>query len=637
MFNETEKCAFTSSHRRCSLRNDKPSNTNKTTKTKFIIIVILALCSVSVCKADAEEKPFKQILVLHSYSLDTEWTRDVMEGIRSVLPKYHGSIRLDVEYMDTRRVNDRQHYENLLALYKHKAEHNSYDIVITVNSNALDFLLEHRDLYPDTPIVFCGVMENQAAELEKHRFLTGATQKKMLLPTIEIALKLHPSAEQVVLISYVRNPEKVPVMREYTNKARRRFGKRVKIIRRWLVEPSVEKLIKAIDGLDKKTIVIFTGLFKDKKGNRYIFRDAHDIILKHCKAPIYVLSKRWFGYGPIVGGKVNSGFHQGQAAAEMTLQILNGEKPENIPIMHGGLDKYIFDYVHLKRFGISKAQLPEASIVINEPQSFYYMYRGRIWAVAAIISTLSMMVVALSVNTIRRKKAEQKMLHYQTQLKSLASQLSLIEERERSRIAAELHDRIGQSLVISKISLQSLLQSSSVKEQNKRLKEACRLFDKIIQDTRSLTTELSSPVLRELGLEAAVAEWLTEQVENKYNITTEFETDGKQKPLSKDIATLLFRNVRELLINVVKHSRANKVKVSIRRSDNQIQVGVEDNGIGFELADVSSVAIETHGFGLFSIRERLEQIGGHFEIKSRPGQGTVATIMAPLKNNGSEH
>ena len=89
--------------------------------------------------------------------------------------------------------------------------------------------------------------------------------------------------------------------------------------------------------------------------------------------------------------------------------------------------------------------------------------------------------------------------------------------------------------------------------------------------------------------------------------------------------------MRELLVNVVKHAQARKVKVSIRRVDSEINIGVEDNGVGFDLTEVASIATKTGGFGLFSIRERLEQLGGRLEIKSGPGRGCKVTVKAPLK------
>jgi len=231
-----------------------------------------------------------------------------------------------------------------------------------------------------------------------------------------------------------------------------------------------------------------------------------------------------------------------------------------------------------------------------------------------------------------RKQAEQKFLEDQAQLKSLASQLSLTEERERHHIATELHDRIGQSLVISKIKLDELRESAASRELTEALHEVCNCLGQVIQDTRMLTFDLSFPILYELGFEAAVAEWLAEQIREKHGIETEFEDDGKPKPLDDDIRVILFRNVRELLINVVKHANAQNVRVSIRKVGERICVTVEDDGVGFDPAEAASMAAERATFGLFSIRERLEQLEGYLEIESGSGRGSRITMTAPLKH-----
>ena len=229
-----------------------------------------------------------------------------------------------------------------------------------------------------------------------------------------------------------------------------------------------------------------------------------------------------------------------------------------------------------------------------------------------------------------RKEAEAKLFEHQQQLKSLSSELLLAEERERRRIAIELHDRISQSLVISKIKLDSLGESITSKDTGKVLKEVCDSLRQTIQDTRSLTFDLSSPILYELGFEMAVSEWLTEQIEKKNGIATKFRDDGKNKALDNDISVLLFRTVRELLINVIKHAKAKHVTVSTRKVDNEIEVSVEDDGVGFNPPEVMSIPARIGRFGLFSIRERLEYLGGRIEIESGTGEGCKITVAAPL-------
>jgi len=235
----------------------------------------------------------------------------------------------------------------------------------------------------------------------------------------------------------------------------------------------------------------------------------------------------------------------------------------------------------------------------------------------------------------QRKLVEQALLEQRAELKSLASELSLAEERERRRIAVDLHDQIGQSLVFSKIKLKQLGQKVSENGIKKALDDICRMISEAIVRTRTLTFDLSSPILYELGFKEAVAELLQEQVENKHGIQVDFTDDGAPKSLDDDVRVLLFRDVRELLINVVKHAEAKNVCVSLRQVDSEIEIVVEDDGIGFVVSE-DVMSARAGAFGLFSIRERLERCGGRIEIDSEPGKGTSVTIRAPLKRDGDK-
>jgi PAS domain S-box-containing protein len=229
-----------------------------------------------------------------------------------------------------------------------------------------------------------------------------------------------------------------------------------------------------------------------------------------------------------------------------------------------------------------------------------------------------------------RKQAEERIRTYQERIRSLASQLSLAEERERQRIARDLHDRIGQTLAICKIKLGALRASASSTGLAEPLDEIRELIEQIIRDTRSLTLEISSPILYELGLEPAL-EWLVEQIQEQYGLLSHFEDDRQPKPLDDGVSVLLFQAVRELLINVAKHAQAHNVKVSIRRDDSNIKITVEDDGNGFDTCDIVSHWSRSAGFGLFSLHERLDHLGGQLEVKSKPGHGTRVTLVAPLK------
>ncbi|HOW55527.1 MAG TPA: PAS domain S-box protein [Syntrophorhabdaceae bacterium] len=234
-----------------------------------------------------------------------------------------------------------------------------------------------------------------------------------------------------------------------------------------------------------------------------------------------------------------------------------------------------------------------------------------------------------------RRQTQERIDQYQRQLRSLASELSLAEERERRRIATLLHDHIGQMLAVSKIklgSIQDVLKDNGLADEIKEIRDH---VGQAIKITRSLTFELSPPILYDLGLEAAL-EWLTEQLEEQSSIRREFESDGVYKPISDGMRVLLFTAVRELLVNVTKHSGASQVKVTVRRPDGNISIHVADNGSGFNASKRSYHIAEARGFGLFSIRERLHSLGGHMDVRSGVGRGTRIILIAPLEHEEVE-
>lgn len=230
-----------------------------------------------------------------------------------------------------------------------------------------------------------------------------------------------------------------------------------------------------------------------------------------------------------------------------------------------------------------------------------------------------------------RRLAEKKVKDYQRKLRSLASELSLAEERERRRIAAELHDRIGQSLAITKIKLGVLGEKVHASNVRQEIGEIRSLIDQTIQDTRSLTLEISPPILYELGFEAAV-EWLSEHVQQQHGLSTAFSCDGRIEPLGSDVRVLLFKVVQELLINIVKHAGAEAASVSLYEEGDRLRIAVQDNGRGFEVERIKSSSGHMAGFGLFNICERINDLGGRVDVRSAPGEGTCITVSAPRKS-----
>jgi PAS domain S-box-containing protein len=214
------------------------------------------------------------------------------------------------------------------------------------------------------------------------------------------------------------------------------------------------------------------------------------------------------------------------------------------------------------------------------------------------------------------------------QLTSLTAELSLAEEKERRRIATELHDQVGQTLIMSKIGLDSLSPYMPAGEFEAAHSEIRKQIARSLEDIRLLTFQLSPPLLYEVGLEAAL-EWLGEEFEEKHGFRVAFQDDGKRKPLDEETGIALYQMVRELLVNAAKHAKAKTVGISVERVSGRIRISVVDNGVGFDT--VNGMGRRKRGFGLFNIRQRIEYLGGRLEVESRMGDGTRVTLALPLR------
>jgi PAS domain S-box-containing protein len=228
------------------------------------------------------------------------------------------------------------------------------------------------------------------------------------------------------------------------------------------------------------------------------------------------------------------------------------------------------------------------------------------------------------------RQVQEELLSYQERLRSLALELSMVEEKERRHIIMDLRDRVGQSLGYCRKKLIELKEFASVNDIKDSLNKIQGVIEQTIEHTESLNFELSTPILYEQGLEAALT-WLGGHIQKEHGILFHFEDDQKPKPVDDETCILLYNSVRELLINIIKHAQAQNIKVSMHRDYRHILIDVYDDGIGFDISRPDAYMSKKGVFGLFSIDERLRYLGGQFKVESKLGHGSHVTLIAPLR------
>lgn len=248
--------------------------------------------------------------------------------------------------------------------------------------------------------------------------------------------------------------------------------------------------------------------------------------------------------------------------------------------------------------------------------------------------TLSLRIanIQLQQEVADRKRVEDDLREYQKRLETMALELSLAEERERCRIAGELHDQVSQRLILSKIKISTLASRLSDRCYEQACEELLLLVDQSIHDIRTLTFQMRPPVLANAGLEAAVA-WLAEEMREQYGIAIEFVNvtaeDPKPLQFKYEIRSTIYQVVRELLLNVVKHAGTQAARICIERQTDSLVITVADDGVGFDLSAPQVKGLNSGGYGLFNAQQKIEYMGGAFQLESVPGNGTQITIRVP--------
>ncbi len=218
------------------------------------------------------------------------------------------------------------------------------------------------------------------------------------------------------------------------------------------------------------------------------------------------------------------------------------------------------------------------------------------------------------------------------QLRQLATELTLAEQRERQRLARILHDGLQQTLVAAKFNLKLVDPRKDVRQV---IADVTGLIDEAIETSRSMTAELSPPMLHQGGLIPSL-NWLVRWLSDRHGLTTQLTAREDMEPMPEEVIIPLFQSIREILFNVVKHAGVKTARVEVMQREGWIYVSIEDEGAGFDPSHLRAEGGSSGGFGLFSISERLSLLGGHMDVHSAPGRGSRLSLVVPYAAAAAE-
>ncbi len=347
----------------------------------------------------------QEVLVLHSYHPGYRWTDDIQAGIKTVFDARAPQAELDIQYLDTKRYSDEFYYQQLLSTFRHKYRNRKFDLIISSDDNAFNFLLKYRDqLFPDVPVVFCGVNYFDPERISGLTGITGINEEANIRDGILFALRQHPKTEEVLIITDTTTTgAKVrSTLTQLLPTLPASVDYRIEDDR------TLEEIIDIASNMKPNSLIYITIFIRDSIGEFYEFDQLPAQVLKKTSLPVYATWDFNLGQG-VVGGLLTSGYFQGEAAAKVALRILEGEDADTIPPLLTSPNRYMFDYPVLERLGISLDTLPEDSVIINRPDSFYKKYRTQVWFALLLTFFLILLIILQRMHINRQQQTEKEL------------------------------------------------------------------------------------------------------------------------------------------------------------------------------------------------------------------------------------
>ncbi|AHJ12939.1 sensor histidine kinase [Sulfurospirillum multivorans] len=346
-----------------------------------------------------------EILLLHSYNKGLKWSDGISRGVENIMQK-HPQYELTTEYMDSKKIESDHYFEELLDLYKKKFRNRRYKAVIVADNYAYEFALKYQqELFPKTPIIFCGVENFNPKDINDTMkpYVTGVVEYKDIRKNLELIYQLFPAIKMVYIISddayssLVIKDQIIDESNNFQDKFRVVFDNQI----------NFDAIDDKIEKLPKHSAILFTSFYRDMN-DKYVPYYKLQAFFQRSPYPIFALNHIHVGEG-VIGGYMVNPYEQGMLAAKKAFELINGKKTSSLPV-EIPKGTYFFDNNILRKFGISLNDIPTPAEVLNGVESFYEKHRKFVENAFALMPLLLLLTTILVLNIIKRISLEKELL-----------------------------------------------------------------------------------------------------------------------------------------------------------------------------------------------------------------------------------
>lgn len=346
-----------------------------------------------------------EILLLHSYNKGLKWSDGISRGVENIMQK-HPQYELTTEYMDSKKIESDHYFEELLDLYKKKFRNRRYKAVIVADNYAYEFALKYQqELFPKTPIIFCGVENFNPKDINDTMkpYVTGVVEYKDIRKNLELIYQLFPAIKMVYIISddayssLVIKDQIIDESNNFQDKFRVVFDNQI----------DFDAIDAKIEKLPKHSAILFTSFYRDMN-DKYVPYYKLQAFFQRSPYPIFALNHIHVGEG-VIGGYMVNPYEQGMIAAKKAFELINGKKISSLPV-EIPKGTYFFDNNILRKYAISLNDIPTPAEVLNGVESFYEKHRKFVENAFALMPLLLLLTTILVLNIIKRISLEKELL-----------------------------------------------------------------------------------------------------------------------------------------------------------------------------------------------------------------------------------